>query len=246
MSAGDSNSGKSAHFATTQWSLVLAAAHRSSPESRESLEALCSIYWYPLYAYARRRINSVHEAEDLTQEFFARLLEKNLVAIAAPARGRFRSFLLTSFKNFLANEWDKTQAKKRGSGQTPMSLDFVAAESWYPLEASPDLSPERLFEKQWVLSLLDQVLDRLRDECAAAGNGEQFEALKGFITGLPVDDSYKDMARRLGITENAAKVAVHRLRRKYRELMRAEIARTVAEPADVDDEICCLLATLGQ
>jgi RNA polymerase sigma factor (sigma-70 family) len=237
---------KSSHFATTQWSIVAAAAHRSSPESQEALAALCQAYWHPLYVYARRCARNAHEAQDLTQDFFARLLERNLIAIADPQRGRFRSFLLTSFKNFLANEWDKQQSKKRGGGQMPISLDFAKAESRYPFEPSLDVSPERLFERQWVLSLLDQVLDRLCDECASAGKAETFDALKGFIAGLPDDGSYAEAARRLGITENAAKVAAHRFRRRYRELLREEIARTVAKPDEVDDEIRRLFATMGR
>ena len=188
----------------------------------------------------------VHDAQDQTQEFFVRLLEKDLLSVADPARGRFRSFLLTSFKNFLSNEWDKAQAKKRGGGKTPISLNFVDAESRYPLEACADMNPETQFEKQWVLRVLDLVLDRLHDECNAAGRAEQFDALKDFITGLPVGESYSEAASQLGVTENAAQVAAHRLRQRYRELLREEVSRTVAEPADVDDEIRCLVAVLGR
>jgi RNA polymerase sigma factor (sigma-70 family) len=246
MSAKPNKQSQSQLFASTQWSLVLAAGHRSSPDSCDALAALCQAYWYPLYAYARRQIGNVHEAQDLTQSFFARLLEKNLVSIADPARGRFRSFLLTSFKNFLVNEWDKGQAKKRGDGVMPLSLDFAGAESRYPIEPSGGDSPERLFERQWVLSLLDHVLDRLRQESALAGKADQFDALKDFISGLPVDGNYAEAAHRLGATENAAKVAAHRLRKRYRELLREEIGRTIVGPEEVDDEIRCLFAMMAR
>jgi RNA polymerase sigma-70 factor (ECF subfamily) len=246
MSSANHKDGGSVHFATTQWSLIIAAGQRSSRDSRAALAALCETYWRPLYAYARRRTPSVHDAQDQTQEFFVRLLEKDLLSVADPTRGRFRSFLLTSFKNFLSNEWDKAQAKKRGGGKTPISLDFVDAESRYSLEACADMDPEAQFEKQWILQVLDLVLERLHDECTAAGKAEQFDALKDFITGLPVGGSYSEAALRLGVTENAVQVAAHRLRHRYRELLREEISRTVAEPADVDDEIRCLVAVLGR
>ncbi len=223
----------------------MAASNRCSATSREALAALCQTYWYPLYVYARRLTSNTHEAHDQTQEFFVRLLEKNMVAAADPARGRFRSFLLTSFKNFLANQWDRAQAKKRGGGQRLLDLDFIAASARYSLEASHELSPQRLYEKQWVLNLLDQVLDRLREECTASGKAEQFDALKEYIAGLPVDKTYHDAAGNLGISEGAAKVAAHRLRKRYREMLREEVARTVAEPTDVDDEIRFLFAALA-
>lgn len=230
-------------FATTQWSIVL-AAHRGAPDAREALASLCRVYWYPLYAYAKRRAGDEHEAQDLTQAFFSRLLEMNLVAVADPRRGRFRTFLLTTFKNFLANEWDKGQAKKRGGGQSLISLDFLEAESRYPIDSGA--SPERLFEREWVLGLLDQVLNRLREEFAAAGKAEHFEILKEFISGLPPGGSYQEAGRRLGITDNAAKVAAHRLRQRYRVILRDEVARTVAAPGDVDDEIRSLFALLSE
>ncbi len=232
-------------FASTHWSIVLAAGHRSSPGSREALAALCRDYWFPLYAYARRRTRDAHEAQDLTQAFFAALLEKNYLAAVRPERGRFRAFLLTAFKHFLANEWEKAQAQKRGSGVAPIPLDFVAGESRFAHEPADELTPERLFERQWVLSLLDRVLRQLRDEFARDGKLDQFERLKVFITPQTSAVSHSDVARELGITEGAVSVAAHRLRRRYRELLRAEIAQTVAGPGEVDDEIRSLFAAFG-
>jgi RNA polymerase sigma factor (sigma-70 family) len=233
------------HFATTQWSVVLAAGRRSSPDSSEALAALCQTYWYPLYAYVRRRVGNVHEAQDLTQAFFAKVLEKNYLAVAQPERGKFRAFLLTSFKNFLANEWDKARTLKRGGGKAPIPLDFESGESRFSFEPIDDLTPERLYDKQWALTLLKQVLGRLREEFMRAGKEQQFLHLKVFITGEASLGAYAEAARELGMTEGAAKVAAHRLRRRYRELLRAEIAQTVAEPSEVDDEIRSLFATLG-
>lgn len=243
MATPDRRDDESPHFDTTQWSLVLEAADRNAEESRAALAALCRTYWYPLYAYARSRMNDAHHAEDVTQDFFARLLERNLIAHADRDRGRFRSFLLTSFKNFLSNEWDKNRAMKRGGGRTVLSLDFAAADSRYQLDASRGLSPEQMFEKQWTLRLLDQVLERLREEYGEAGE-DDFVILKDFIAGIPVDRGYSEAARLLGKSENATRAAVHRLRRKYRRMLREEIARTLGEPADVDSEIQSLFSTL--
>ncbi len=245
MPTSDVNSEKSSHFDTTQWSLVMAAGDGGSTTSRDALAALCQIYWYPLYAYAWRLTSNTHEAQDQTQEFFVQLLEKNIVAAADPARGRFRSFLLTSFKNFLANQWDKAQAKKRGGGRQTLTLDFAAASSRYALESSQSLSPQQLYEKQWVLNLLDEVLDRLRAECEANGKAEQFATLKEFIAGSPADKTHQQAARELGISDGAAKVAAHRLRKRYRDLLREEVARTVTAPDEIDDEIRFLFAALA-
>jgi RNA polymerase sigma-70 factor (ECF subfamily) len=206
---------------------------------------LCEAYWYPLYAYVRRRVPTTDEAQDLTQEFFVTLLEKNYLAVAQPQRGRFRAFLLTSLKHFLANEWDKAKAQKRGGPRKPVSLDFDAGESRYRLEPADELTPERLYEKQWTLTLLDRVLSRLREEFVAAGKREHFEQLKAFLAGGNTSVSYTETARELGISEGAAKVAAHRLRQRYRQLLRSEIAHTVAEPGDVDDEIRHLFESLG-
>lgn len=240
-----SGAGCDPQFAATRWSMVLAAGHRSSPGSRRALESLCQTYWYPLYAYVRRRVPDVHEAQDLTQEFFASLLERNALAAADRERGRFRSFLLASFKNFLSDEWDKANAQKRGGGRAAIPLNLPSGESRYSIEPADELSPERLYEKQWALTLLGQVLDRLCDELAAKGKANQFQALKPFLDGEGEAGGYESAARSLGMSQAAAKVAVHRLRRRYREILRAEIAETVAGPADVDDEIRSLRRALG-
>ncbi len=232
-------------FAATRWSIVLAAGHRSSPDSRRALESLCQTYWYPLYAYVRRRVTDVHEAQDLTQEFFATLLERNGLQAADRERGRFRSFLLTACRNFLADEWDKAKSQKRGGGRRAIPLNFEDVESRYSLEPADDLSPERLYEQQWALTFLDHVLTCLRDEFVGKGKEHHFQALKPFLGGDNEAGSYEAAARDLGISEAAAKVAAHRMRQRYREILRTEIAETVAEPGNVDDEIRSLRATLS-
>jgi RNA polymerase sigma-70 factor (ECF subfamily) len=241
----NSISGGDRHFEATRWSVVLAAGHRSSPESQKALQSLCQTYWYPLYAYVRRRVPHVHQAQDLTQEFFTTLLERNALRAADRQRGRFRSFLLTSFKNFLADEWDKAKAQKRGGGRRAIPLDLKSAESRYALEPADDLTPERLYERQWALTLLDQVLNRLCDEFIAKGKQKQFQALKPLLGGENEPGSYEIAAGALGISLAAVKVAAHRMRRRYREILRAEIAETVAEPGEVDDEIRSLRATFN-
>jgi RNA polymerase sigma-70 factor (ECF subfamily) len=234
-----------ADFDTTHWSVILAAGQRSSSGSSEALSALCQSYWYPLYAYARSAVRNADEAQDLTQEFFARLLEKDYLAVAQPQRGRFRSFLLTVFKRFLANEWDKARAQKRGGGRSPISLDFAAGERRYVCEPADDLTPERIYDRQWALTLLDRVLARLRAEFVQAGKDKHFDQLKAFLTGQKAAVSYAEVARELDMTEGAAKVAAHRMRRRYRELLRAEIAETVSGPEEVEDEIRRLFNTLS-
>jgi len=247
MSPGDGESSEEggARFDTTHWSVVLAAGHPSSPDSSRALATLCQSYWYPLYVYVRRKVRNTDEAQDLTQEFFATLLEKEYLAVARPQRGRFRSFLLTAFKNFLANEWDKRKAQKRGGSHSPIPLDFTVGEDRYLREPADELTPERIYERQWALTLLDRVLGRLRDEFVQAGKEEHFDRLKLFLTGQKAAVSYTDVARDLGTSEGAAKVAVHRMRRRYRELLRAEIAETVSGPGEVEDEIRSLFNTLG-
>jgi len=232
-------------FDTTHWSVVLAAGHRSSPDSDMALESLCRTYWYPLYAYARRRVPNAHEAQDLTQEFFSRLLEKNYVAEADPGRGRFRAFLLTAFKHFLSKEWDKTKAQKRGGGQSVVSLDFDFGETRYALEPADEETPERLFDRQWAITAMDQVLSQLRSEFVQGGREEQFERLKVFLSGRPAAGSYEKAAVSLGMSVGAVQVAAHRLRRRYRELLEQEIAQTVASPDDIQDEVHSLFAALG-
>ena len=198
-------------FETTHWSLVLSAGHCSSPGAHEAMCELCEKYWYPLYAYVRRRISGVDEAQDLTQEFFAKLLEKNYVAEADPERGKFRTFLLTSLSHFLANEWDRTQAKKRGGDRLHFSLDFDDGERRFAYAPATDLTPEREYERQWAISLLQQVLQSLRREAVAAGTEQQFEELKECLTG-DRRRSYAKIAEQLSMSESAVKVAVHRLR----------------------------------
>lgn len=228
--------------------MVLAAGRRSSPESREALETLCRAYWLPLYGFVRRQGFSAPEAQDLTQEFFVRLLEKNYLAAVGREKGKFRSFLLAAMKHFLANERDRARAQKRGGGKSLVSLeslDFEAAESRYRLEPAHEVTAERVFERRWALTLLDRVLDRLVAEYAAAGKARQFEQLKDCLTAPDSARPYAELAVKLAMTEGAVKVAVHRLRRRYRELLRGEIAQTVADPREVDDEIRDLFAALA-
>jgi RNA polymerase sigma-70 factor (ECF subfamily) len=233
-------------FQTTHWSLVVAAGQRLTPEAARAMSELCQKYWLPLYGYVRRRVADVHAAQDLTQEFFCRLLERNVVAAADPARGRFRAFLLTSLKHFLATEWEKGQTQKRGGGQSAIELDFAAGESRLSLEPGHEETPERQFDRQWALTLLDQVLGRLRHEFQSAGKLNQFERLKSFLAGgRSADDGYANVAAALGQTVDAVKVAAHRLRQRYRELLRAEIAQTVAGSDEIDAEIRELFQVLG-
>jgi RNA polymerase sigma factor (sigma-70 family) len=233
-----------ASFASTHWSIVLAAGQRALPESEKALAALCQAYWPAVYVFVRRQVADIHEAQDLTQAFFAQLLEKNLLAAAQPARGRFRSFLLTSVRNFLLNEWDKQKANKRGGGRKHLALDFQQHDSIYSCEPADPLTPERLFERQWVLGLLEQVMTRLRTEFTKAGKERIFEHLKDSLSGADADMSLADIAAQLGISANAAKVASHRLRKRYRELLRAEVVQTLADPAEIDDEIRHLFEAL--
>jgi RNA polymerase sigma factor (sigma-70 family) len=224
---------------------VLAAADgRASPRAAEAMEELCRAYWFPLYAYVRRRGHETHEAEDLTQEFFLRLLAKNCLAGVDRRKGKFRAFLLASLKHFLANEWDRCHAEKRGGGQTAISLDALKAESRYQLEPAHNLTPERLFERQWAIAVLDRVLARLQAEFAAEGKQAAFERLKPFLAAGRHSGGYAQVAAELEMTEGAVKTAVHRLRRRYRQLLRDEIAQTVAGPEEIDEEIRYLLATL--
>ena len=223
--------------------MVAAAAGRaSSPEAGCALEDLCTVYWLPLYAFVRRSGYSEHDAQDLTQEFFARLLEKGWLGAADRKRGKFRTFLLTALKHFLANEWDRSQRLKRGGGHAFLSFDGATAEARYGMEPQDHRTPERAFERRWALALLDSVLTRLREEYATAGKATAFEELKGAITGTAAP--YEQIAARLGVTENAVKLGVYRLKQRYRELLRAEVAQTVAAPGEIDAELAHLLAAL--
>jgi RNA polymerase sigma-70 factor (ECF subfamily) len=246
-SSGSDSSGAphgAADFATTQWSLVLRAGDRGNPEANTALAWLCERYWFPLYAFVRRKGRDVHEAQDLTQEFFTRLLEKNALAVAVPERGKFRSFLLASMKNFLANEWDRVRARKRGGGRPKLSLDLDAGESRVTVAAARSDSPERAFERQWALTLLENVLAKLESEFAADGKTRQFELLKRAITGEG-NLQTETVAVELEMSAEAVRQAASRLRKRYRELLRAEVAATVEGPETVDDEIRTLFGILG-
>jgi RNA polymerase sigma-70 factor (ECF subfamily) len=205
---------------------------------------LCQLYWYPLYAYARRHVPNAHDAQDLTQSFFAQLLEKDYLRAADPRRGKFRSFLLTAFKHFLSKERERANARKRGGGRLPVSLDFQAGERRYQLEPVDHATPEMAFERRWALTVLEQTLARLRQELTRAGKENLFERLKGVLAGEGLDESYAQIADELGTSEQAVKVAVYRLRRRYQELLRAEIAQTVASPEEIDEELRDLFAAV--
>ena len=227
-----------AQFGQTQWSVVLAAAGKGDPVLVEqSLEKLCRVYWLPLYTYIRRQGESPHEAQDLTQEFFARLLEKDLLGSVDQTKGRFRSFLLASLKHFLANQRDRARAQKRGAGRTLLSLDFSDAETSLGFQPADEQTPERAFEKRWALTLLEQSLLRLRKEYADRGRQELFEQLKTTLTEERGSVAYAELSVRLGMTEAAVKMAVHRLRQRYREVLRVEIAETVSQECEVEDEL---------
>lgn len=232
-------------FATTHWSVVRAAGRPDSVHYRQALETLCRTYWFPLYAYLRRHGNDSHRAEEYTQAFFARLLEKHSVRLADPKRGKFRSFLLTSLKHFLADERDYDRAQKRGGGRKVLSLNFENAESQYALEPADRLSPEKLFERSWALTVLGRTMVRLQAEATIAKKRKLFDHLKVYLTAKKNSVPYRDVAAELGMTEGAVKVAVHRLRRRYRELLRDEIAQTVSTEDEIDQEIRDLFAALA-
>jgi RNA polymerase sigma-70 factor (ECF subfamily) len=232
-------------FATTRWSLIVAAQDGSQPEAGQALAELCRLYWYPLYGYIRSRGHSHEEAQDLTQEFFTRLLEKDGLASVDQNKGRFRSFLLAACQHFLANERDREQAQKRGGGRQTVSIDFRDADGRYVCEPAHGETPERLFERRWALALLERVLGRLRGEYEAAGRSRLFEYLKGRLTGDPGNVPHARTAAELGLTEGTVKVAVHRMRQRYRDLLREEIAQTLDEPGRVEEEIRALLAAVA-
>jgi len=238
-------SAQPSRFATTCWSVVVAAQDPLSPAAREALATLCNSYWYPLYAYIRRQGYAAQDAEDLTQEFFAGLLEHDFLLAVDRAKGRFRSFLLAACSHFLANQRDRAQALKRGGRCRFVSLDFAAAEARYGKEPSHVLTAEKLFARRWGLTLLDQVLARLRDDYNSKGKGPLFDRLRVCLLGEKAVVPHGRMAQELGMTPGAVRVAVHRLRRQFRELLREEIARTVHDPDDIEDEIRDLFAAVG-
>jgi DNA-directed RNA polymerase specialized sigma24 family protein len=235
----------SSRFATTQWSLVLAAGKRGSPEGEEALARLCSLYWYPIFAFVRRQGHSADEAQDLTQAFFTRLIEKGDLEDADRDRGRFRSFLLTACGHFLSNERDRMLTLKRGGGQYTLSIDIADAEDRYQRALAHGETPERLYDRQWCLTLLVAVLDGLREEYVTSGSERLFNRLSPFLTMEDDAGTHADAARDLDMTPSAVKVAVHRLRRHYRDALRRRVEETVESPADVDDEMRYLLKTLS-
>jgi RNA polymerase sigma factor (sigma-70 family) len=232
----------SSQFPTTRWTLVVAAGDPHHKEARSALVSLCENYWYPLYAYLRRRGHSADQAQDLTQEFFIRVLEGRYLDRANPEKGRFRSFIMTSLKFFVADEEDRHRARKRGGGMV-VSLELASGEERYQREPAHDETPERIFERRWALSLLDRVVEKLREEFVQHGRPEHFERLKVFLLGQS-DAPYAALAQEMNTSEGALKVAIHRLRKRYRELFRQEIADTVADPAEVESELRYLAVVL--
>lgn len=237
---------RSPAFATTHWSAVVSAGDEDSPKWREALAELCQTYWYPLYAYVRRQGHGEHEAKDLTQEFFSRLLAKNYFRALDRKRGKFRSWLLCAMEHFLAKEWRDANRLKRGGGQTLISLDDDTAEDRYRLEPAESMTAEKIYERRWAMTMLDRTLKALQQEFASNGKGALFENLQAALTGASDAPAYAELATRLDMTEGAIKVAVHRLRQRYAQLLRAEIGRTVVDPTEVDGELRHLLSVLSE
>ncbi len=232
-------------FATTHWTVVLAAGQRHTPQSDGALGELCRTYWFPLYAYVRRRGCNKEDAEDLVQEFFARFLEKNYLSGLSAERGRFRAFLLASLKHFLANEWDKSQAQKRGGGVTPLSLDWQTADTKFRVAATNEPSPDKAFDREWALALLAKVIERLQKECEADGKAKLFEQLKSFLMAGKNETAQSETARVLDMEEGAVRVAIHRLRKRYRLLLRDEISQTLTDESQVDEEMRALFGAFS-
>ena len=224
---------------------MLLAGQTQAPHADAALESLCRTYWHPLYAYVRHKGHNAHDAQDLTQDFFARLLEKKYLKLADRERGRFRSFLLKSLQHFLVNEWERGQSQKRGGGREIFSLDDEAAERTYLQQPADQLAPESLYDKLWAMTLLERAMERLGANYAATGKRELFDQLKPLLLSEGSAESYRQAAGPLGLSEGAVKVAVHRLRQRFREVVRAEIAQTVATPAEVDEELRCLMAAMS-
>ena len=232
-------------FATTHWSVILAAGQGDTPQSAAALEQLCRTYWYPLYAFVRRQGYSPQDSEDLLVGFFARFLEKHYLEEVDQAKGRFRSFLLAALKHYLANEWDKAKAVRRGGRVEFLSLEGEAAESRYWEEPASDLTPEKLYEQRWACVLLERVMERLQHDFDASGKDPPFEALKCFLQGEGGSVSYAELAAQHGLSEGALKMRVQRLRQRYQRLLREEIAHTVARPEDVEDELRHLFSVVS-
>jgi len=233
-------------FPPTRWSLVVAATRKDAPESAAALEAICRAYWYPLYAYVRRCGQSPHDAQDLTQEFFCRLLEKRWLDSANRDKGKLRTFLVVAMKHFMSKEWRRASTQRRGSGQTPVPIDAEFAESRYAVDGSTKLPAEETFDKQWALTLLDLTVNRLRAEFVAIRKPDDFETLKGCLMAAHGAIDYKTVAANLGLSEGAARVAVHRLRKRFRAVYREEISQTLVDGADLDGELRHLAAVLAR
>ncbi len=231
-------------FTTTHWSVVLTAGKPDMPGAMEALERLCRAYWFPLYSFVRRHGRSPEDAQDLTQEFFYQLLHKNQLQTATPERGRFRAFLITAIRNFLSNEWDKSQTIKRGSGQKTIPLDELTAENKYLLTSNQQRTPEELFDQAWALALLEQVRVQLQEEYSQSLKAERFVGLTSFLPGGGNTCSYAEAAIQMDMTEEAVRSEVYRMRKRYRELLRQEIAHTVATPEEIDDELRYLISVL--
>jgi len=232
-------------FPHTRWSLVLAATRKDAPESAAALEAICHAYWYPLYAYVRRCGQSPHDAQDLTQEFFCRLLEKRWLDSAARDKGKLRTFLVVALRNFMSKEWRRASALRRGGRHAPAPFDTTVAETHYAADTS-SLAPDETFDRQWALTMLNLTVERLRAEFAAAGRPDDFDKLKGCLMAARGTIDYALLAKKLGLNEGAARVAAHRLRKRFREIYREEITQTLAVGADVDDELRHLAAALAR
>jgi RNA polymerase sigma factor (sigma-70 family) len=234
-----------ARFATTHWSVVMEAGREESPKASQALEQLCRTYWYPLYAYVRRKGHDPDDAQDLTQEFFARLLRGNFLHTVEQRKGKFRSFLVASLENFLVKEWLRANRQKRGGGQPVLSLDEEGAENRYALEPASNLSPQKLYERRWAMTLLDLTMKRLEEECRQQGKSQLFEQTRNLLSGDAQEEGYRELAARLATSEGALRVAVHRLRQRFGVLLREEIAHTVTSPEDVDEEVRSLFAAFS-
>jgi RNA polymerase sigma factor (sigma-70 family) len=235
---------RDASFTTTHWSRVVAAGSQSA-DAQRALAELCQLYWYPVYAYVRRRGRSIDDAQDLTQEFFARLLARNWVGNADRQKGRFRSFLLGAVNHFLADEWDKAKSQKRGGGIPDLPLVMEDAEKRFSLEPADPETPERQFERRWAMTLLDKALHQLRDEYGSEGRSELFSRLNPCLVGERTSEHYAAMATQLGVSESTVKSYVHRMRQRFRQMIRHEIAQTVADPTDIEDELRHMFVVLG-
>lgn len=245
LEPGGTRPGTHQPFAVTHWSLVLAAGRDSASDANAALEKLCRMYWPPLYSFVRRSGHPPADAQDLTQGFFLQLLQRNFLDGVDPRKGRFRSFLLASLKHYLSNERDRAHAHKRGGGLAPISIDAQDAEGRYLLEPADPMTPEKIYERRWALTVLDQAIARLQAEYTVSSRGAIFEQLKGELTGTAERSPHVEIGRKLGMTPGAVKVAAHRLRQRFGEVLRAEIAETVARPEDVEEEIRQLFHALG-